>query len=159
MNILKFLPMTSLTNKRQCLCPMTEHFLNHKKCRMQIQTSIFKSLKHTTTTQPRDIRTWLLNIATINPTFRKYWFDCTQGSSNIPERRTSSVLNIGNMSIFPMTLKLGLCISFSTWTGFKLKGYYTPAFCVGFLSRALIKSLSAPPQHTIVGPIDTTLSN
>ena len=98
----------------------------------------------------------LLNIQAINPTFQVH---CTQGSSNIPERRTSSVLNIENMSIFPMTLKLGLCINFSTWSGLKLKGYCTPAFRVGSLSRALTKSLSTPPQHTIVGSVDTTLSN
>ena len=52
LNILKFLPLTSLTNVRHNLGPMTKHFLWCRKYRVQIQTCIFKSLKHTATTQP-----------------------------------------------------------------------------------------------------------
>ena len=160
MHILKFLPLSSLTIICHNLGPLAEHFhctRRNAECKPRLASS--RALNIQLPLNPRDIDTWLLTITAKNPTFRRYRVYCAQGSSNIPERRTSSVPNIENNSIVRMTLKLCLGINFSTWTGFKLKGYCTPAFRVGSPSRALIKSLSAPPQQTIVGPIGTTLSN
>ena len=93
------------------------------------------------------------------PNLSKNRVACTHSSSNLPQRRNNNVLNIENISIFSITLKLGFCIGCSAWTELKVKGYCTPAFRVRSLSKALMKSLSAPPQHTMVGLADTALSN
>ena len=127
---------------------MTKHFLHHKKCRNKSRFASSRALKSQLPLNPRDINTWVLNFVAMNLTFRKNRIDCTQGSSNFPERRTNSAFNIENMSNFPITLKLGLCAIFSNWTELKVKGYCTPAFRVRSLSRALMKSLSPPPLHT-----------
>ena len=101
----------------------------------------------------------MFHLVTTEPTFFKNRVDCTKGSSNIPERPTSRILKIQNMSIFPIILKLGWCNNFSTWTLLKLNGSCTPAFRIGSLSRASVKSTSAPPQLMTVGPIGKTLKN
>ena len=92
-------------------------------------------------------------------TFRKYCVDCVHFSSNNPASRISRVRNIENISILPITLKLGLCINFSTCIGERLNGYWIPAFCDGALSNALVNSKLLPPQQTLRGSVDTALNN
>ena len=92
-------------------------------------------------------------------TFRKNCVDWAHLSSNSPTNRTKRVRSIANMSILPITLKLGLCISFSTCMGEKLNGYWTPAFCDGALSNALIKSKLLPPQQIIRGSVEMAPNN
>ena len=62
------------------------------------------------------------------------------------------------MSIFPIILELGLCISFSTCSGTKLKGYCIPPFRPEALSKALIESALPPAQQIMVGSNDTALN-
>ena len=60
-------------------------------------------------------------------TLQKYSVDCAHFSSKRPNNLTSNVRTIEKMSIFPITLKLGLCNNFSICSGNKLNGYCNPA--------------------------------
>ena len=61
-------------------------------------------------------------------TLRKYSVDCAHFSSKRPDNLSSNVRTIDNMSFFPITLKLGLCINSSICSGKNLNGYCNPAF-------------------------------
>ena len=72
-------------------------------------------------------------------TFFKNWVDWSQRLSMIPDNRMNSVRNNETMSILPLTLNFGLCLSFSKCTALRLKGYCTPALWVELLIEDLKK--------------------
>ena len=92
-------------------------------------------------------------------TILKYCVDCTQRSSRSPFNRNKRARNMENMSILPITLKLGLCNKRSNCTGVNEKGYWTPAFRPGLLSSTFTKSAFAPPQQIIVASPEMALNS
>ena len=63
------------------------------------------------------------------------------------------------MSILPITLKLGLCNSRSNCNGVKVKGFWSPAFRPGLLSKTFTKSALDPPQQKIVASPEIALNS
>ena len=122
LHVLKLLTLTGAADVRHNLGPMGNHLLDHKKCSAPLSFPIFQRLQtynYQSTVvllrQPRGTNT----IRTI----LKYCVDCTQRSSRSPFNRNKRARNMENMSILPITLKLGLCSKRSNCTGASAKGY------------------------------------
>ena len=85
--------------------------------------------------------------------------DCTQRSFNSPFSRNRRVRSIEHMSIFPITLKLGLWRSRSNCNGVEVSGYWTPAFQPKFLYKIFTKTGLDPLQQITVASPEIAVNN
>ena len=136
---------------------MSQHLLHNQKPSVQIKTLILPKPKHHDCIVQNYPQLSILT-RTFQHNYLTFWKCCVDFSSNKPDNLTNSVRTIESMLIFPITINLGFWINFSICSRNNMKGYCIPAFQLGALSNALMKSALPPAQQIMVGSNDRAVN-